>query len=236
MLWARGLWSCVCLSPRAFPSIFPMGYGGSVGLELGWPELGIQIACGSCLAHRCASLGGLLCGTAVVLDWRLVGQNSALRLLVAPVRRMDVPRLGLSYGLRRSCWIGAWLPRIPLYRTPPSDRFRTNRRAYCRGEAPNGGGLIQGTFLTRNHAKNGMKHIVVPCRFLADLVLGWNVAESTVRLSVDVTCVSRRTHACAVRFTPHGRSPCYLACMSGLSCAVHMPEIVRCTLHRNSWY
>ena len=99
-----------------------------------------------------------------------------------------------------------------------------------------GGGLIQGTFLTRNHAKNGVKHIVVPCRFLVDLVLGWNVAESTVRLSVDVTCVSRRTHACAVRFTPHGRSPCFLACMSGLSCAVHMPEIVRCTLHRNSWY
>ena len=115
MLWARGLWSCVCLSPRAFPSIFPMGYGGSVGLELGWPELGSQIAlwlvfgawlclawgspmgyggsvglalgwpelgsqiaCGSCLAHGCASFGALLWGAAVVLDWSLVAQNSPL--------------------------------------------------------------------------------------------------------------------------------------------------------------
>jgi len=177
----------------------PMRYGGSVGLALGWPKLGSQIACGSCSAHGCASFGALLWVAAVVLDWSLVAQNSPL------------PHPALRPFPHEPSGVLSW-------------------------GSPQWGGLIQGTFLTRNHAKNGVKHIVVPCRFLVDLVLGWNVAESTVRLSVDVTCVSRRTHACAVRFTPHGRSPCFLACMSGLSCAVHMPEIVRCTLHRNSWY
>ena len=52
-----------------------MGCGGSVGLELRWPALAFQIACGSCLAHSWCHLDVLLWDTAKVLDWSLVVQD-----------------------------------------------------------------------------------------------------------------------------------------------------------------
>ena len=78
-----------------------LSYGARlVGLELGWPELGSQIACGSCLEYGRPSLEALLWGTAVVLNWSLAGQNSALILFAARVWSMAVPALRLGSLMR----------------------------------------------------------------------------------------------------------------------------------------
>ena len=48
-----------------------MGYGGSVGLEHGWPASFLRLPFGSSLAHNRFSFGALLWGTVVVFDWEL---------------------------------------------------------------------------------------------------------------------------------------------------------------------
>ena len=64
-----------------------MGYGGSVGLELGWPGLASRSACGSCLAHgwlRLVLSYEYLWSTAEVFDWCLVGPKLVLLRLPTP--------------------------------------------------------------------------------------------------------------------------------------------------------